>query len=70
MGKKRSHAETRDGFTKPSPDGRRLSASTPVKDRKDKDKKDKRRNGEVAHRPSLVCRIPGSLFFFLYILVI
>ncbi|KAJ4367667.1 RNA-binding ribosome biosynthesis protein mak21 [Neocucurbitaria cava] len=39
MGKKRTHAETKDGFTKPPPDKNRLSVKN--------DKKDKRKNGEV-----------------------
>ncbi|KAF1831488.1 CBF-domain-containing protein [Decorospora gaudefroyi] len=38
MGKKRTHAETKDGFTKPSPDKNRVSAKH--------EKKDKRKNGE------------------------
>ncbi|CAO2650333.1 Nn.00g016250.m01.CDS01 [Neocucurbitaria sp. VM-36] len=39
MGKKRTHAETKDGFTKPPPDKNRLSVKN--------DRKDKRKNGDV-----------------------
>jgi ribosome biogenesis protein MAK21 len=47
MGKKRTHAETKDGFTKPPPDKSRLSAKH--------DKKDKRKNGETrSHKNALV----------------
>jgi ribosome biogenesis protein MAK21 len=46
MGKKRTHAETTDGFTKPPPDKNR----TDVKG----DKKDKRKNGEHKARSALV----------------
>lgn len=39
MGKKRTHAETKDGFTKPPPDKNRVSVKN--------DRKEKRKNGEV-----------------------
>jgi ribosome biogenesis protein MAK21 len=51
MGKKRTHAETRDGFTKPSPDKNRIAKH----DRKDKDK-DRRKNGDLKQKAALVCR--------------
>lgn len=48
MGKKRTHAETKDGFTKPSPDKGRVNAKH--------DKKDKRKNGEtIQQRSAPVC---------------
>jgi ribosome biogenesis protein MAK21 len=47
MGKKRTHAETKDGFAKPPPDTSRTSVKT--------DKKDKRKNGEQKARSALVC---------------
>jgi hypothetical protein len=52
MGKKRTLAETKDGFPKPSPDKDRMTA------RKDKkERKDKKKNGEVKDRgPGLVNR--------------
>ncbi|KAF2240524.1 CBF-domain-containing protein [Trematosphaeria pertusa] len=47
MGKKRTHAETKDGFTKPPPDKGRLSSKN--------DKKDPRWNGErKEHKPALL----------------
>jgi ribosome biogenesis protein MAK21 len=49
MGKKRSHAETKDGFAKPSPDKNRLSAKH--------DQKDKRKNGETKHPKSALVRV-------------
>ncbi|KAF2105850.1 CBF/Mak21 family-domain-containing protein [Lophiotrema nucula] len=49
MGKKRTHAETKDGFTKPPPDKDRMSHRKEHKD------KDKRKNGEVkAQKPALL----------------
>jgi ribosome biogenesis protein MAK21 len=42
MGKKRTHAETKDGFAKPSPDHARLSAKHDTKDRKDRQEKRKK----------------------------
>jgi ribosome biogenesis protein MAK21 len=48
MGKKRTHAETKDGFNKPPPEHNRVSVKH--------DRKDKRRNGEVhKSRAQLVC---------------
>ena len=48
MGKKRTHAETKDGFTKPPPDKGRVVAH--------QDKKDKRKNGEEKRpKAALVC---------------
>ncbi|KAF2833169.1 CBF-domain-containing protein [Ophiobolus disseminans] len=47
MGKKRTHAETKDGFTKPSPEKNRTGVKS---DRKDKDK---RKNGEHKARSAL-----------------
>jgi ribosome biogenesis protein MAK21 len=50
MGKKRTHAETKDGFTKPFPDKNRMSAKN--------DKKDKRKDGgKEKSRSQLVCRV-------------
>ncbi|CAN9145420.1 unnamed protein product [Alternaria alternata] len=46
MGKKRTHAETKDGFTKPSPDKSRMSAKNGTKDGARNDKKDQRKDGE------------------------
>jgi ribosome biogenesis protein MAK21 len=46
MGKKRTHAETKDGLAKPSPDTNRTSVRS--------DKKDKRKNGEHKARSALV----------------
>jgi ribosome biogenesis protein MAK21 len=53
MGKKRTHAETKDGFTKPSPEKNRMSAKN------DKNgKNDKRKDGEKGKpRLQLVCRV-------------
>ncbi|KAF1951429.1 CBF-domain-containing protein [Byssothecium circinans] len=47
MGKKRTHAETRDGFTKPSPDRNRVA-------KHDKKDRDKRKNGEARPKPALL----------------
>jgi ribosome biogenesis protein MAK21 len=47
MGKKRTHAETKDGFAKPPPDSTRASVKT--------DKKDKRKSGDGKARSALVC---------------
>jgi ribosome biogenesis protein MAK21 len=47
MGKKRTHAETKDGFTKPPPDSSRTSVKS--------DRKDKRKDGEHKVRSVLVC---------------
>jgi len=48
MGKKRTHAETKDGFTKPSSDKNRLSA-------KNDKKHDKRKDGDgKKSQPQLV----------------
>jgi ribosome biogenesis protein MAK21 len=61
MGKKRSHAETKDGFQKPSPDQPWVTANSGKKDKK-KDKKD-RRNGDVAkQKPNLVCGMSGGVW--------
>lgn len=49
MGKKRTHAETKDGFTKPSPDKSRMSAKN--------DKKDKRKDGDDKKSRSQLVRI-------------
>jgi ribosome biogenesis protein MAK21 len=50
MGKKRTHAETKDGFTKPSADKNRMNANN--------EKKDKRKDGEKGKpRLQLVCRL-------------
>jgi ribosome biogenesis protein MAK21 len=50
MGKKRTHAETKDGSSKPSRDKDRMN---------DKKGGDKRKNGENASRGSpLVCHYP------------
>jgi ribosome biogenesis protein MAK21 len=50
MGKKRTHAETKDGFTKPAPDKSRMSAQH--------DKKDKRKSGaKEKPRSQLVCSV-------------
>jgi len=49
MGKKRTHAETKDGFAKPSPAKSRLSAKP--------DKKDQRKNGETKHPKSALVRV-------------
>lgn len=47
MGKKRTHAETKDGFTKPPPDKDRMSAAK---------QKEKRKNGEDRRpKAALVC---------------
>jgi ribosome biogenesis protein MAK21 len=46
MGKKRTHAETKDGFAKPPPDTNRTAVKS--------DKKDKRKNGEHKARSTLV----------------
>jgi ribosome biogenesis protein MAK21 len=59
MGKKRTHAETKDGFAKPSPDHARLSAKHDNKDRRDKNrpgKQDKRTNGAPKHPKSALVR--------------
>lgn len=53
MGKKRTHDETRDGFTKPSPAKSRIAKPH---ERKDKDT-DKRRNGEGKPKAALVCEM-------------
>jgi ribosome biogenesis protein MAK21 len=50
MGKKRTHAETKDGATKPAPDKNRMSAKN--------DKKDKREDGKKgSKRAQLVGRV-------------
>jgi hypothetical protein len=46
MGKKRTHAETKDGFAKPPPDTNQTSLKG--------DKKDQRKNGERKARSALV----------------
>jgi hypothetical protein len=46
MGKKRTHAETKDGPARPAPDKSRVSATH--------DKKDARKNGEAKSRLNLV----------------
>ncbi|KAH7080249.1 CBF/Mak21 family-domain-containing protein [Paraphoma chrysanthemicola] len=46
MGKKRTHAETKDGFAKPPPDANRQSVKS--------DKKEKRKNGEHKARSALL----------------
>jgi ribosome biogenesis protein MAK21 len=46
MGKKRTHAETKDGFAKPPPDSNRTSV---------KGDKDKRKHGDQKARSALVC---------------
>jgi ribosome biogenesis protein MAK21 len=46
MGKKRTHAETKDGFAKPPPDTNRAGVKS--------DKKDQRKNGERKARSALV----------------
>ena len=48
MGKKRTHAETKDGPSRPAPDKSRVSATH--------DKKDARKNGEAKSRLNLVSR--------------
>lgn len=50
MGKKRTHAETKDGPARAPPDKSRVSANL--------DKKDARKNGDTKSRPNLVC--PGA----------
>jgi ribosome biogenesis protein MAK21 len=50
MGKKRTHAETKDGFTKPPPDNpNRVTINTDKKD-----KRDKRKNGEDKKRKAVL----------------
>jgi ribosome biogenesis protein MAK21 len=53
MGKKRTHAETKDGFTKPPPpdNPNRVTINT---DRKDK--RDKRKNGDDKKRKAVLVR--------------
>jgi ribosome biogenesis protein MAK21 len=46
MGKKRTHAETKDGFTKPPPETNRSSVKP--------DKRDRRKDGEGKARSVLV----------------
>jgi ribosome biogenesis protein MAK21 len=46
MGKKRTHAETKDGFAKPPPDKNRTGVKS--------DKKDKRASGESKKQSALV----------------
>jgi len=59
MGKKRPHAETRDGFPKPLPDKGRGANSVPVASRDKKEKKDKKQNGETGKKKAnLVCCFP------------
>jgi ribosome biogenesis protein MAK21 len=57
MGKKRTHAETKDGFTKPSPDKNRVSAKNDRKDGARNDKKDKRNDGDAKKPRSQLVRI-------------
>lgn len=57
MGKKRTHAETKDGFTKPSPDKSRMSAKNGTKDGARNDKKDQRKDGESKKSRSQLVRI-------------
>jgi ribosome biogenesis protein MAK21 len=57
MGKKRTHAETKDGFTKPSPDKSRMSAKNDKKDGARNDKKDKRKDGDDKKSRSQLVRI-------------
>ena len=54
MGTKRTHAETKDGFTKPSPAKGGLNG----KQEKHKDKKDKRKNGEEKRDAPGLVRLP------------
>lgn len=53
MGKKRTHAETKDGFTKPPPpdNPNRVTINTDKKD-----KRDKRKNGEDKKRKAVLVR--------------
>ena len=57
MGQKRTHAETKDGFKKPSPDKNRMSAKNDRKHGARNDKKDTRKDGDAKKPRSQLVRL-------------